>query len=66
MDKSKNKINRREFLRRLGLGTGSAVALMALKPFNALAKDKKINPEDIRMTYRVQVLVSRCPYLVSV
>ncbi len=54
MDKNKNKINRREFLRRLGLGTGSAVALMALKPFNALAKDKKINPEDIRMTYRVQ------------
>ena len=54
MDKNKNKINRREFLRRLGLGTGSAVALMALKPFNALAKDEKINPEDIRMTYRVQ------------
>lgn len=54
MDKNKNQINRREFLRRLGLGTGSAVALMALKPFNVLAKDEKINVEDIRMTYRVQ------------
>ena len=54
MDKNKNQINRREFLRRLGLGTGSAVALMALKPFNVIAKDEKINVEDIRMTYRVQ------------
>ena len=54
MDKNKNHINRREFLRRLGLGTGSAVALMALKPFNALAKDEKINVEDVRMTYRIQ------------
>ena len=54
MDKNKNRINRREFLRRLGLGTGSAVALMALKPFNVLAKDEKFNVEDIRMTYRIQ------------
>ena len=54
MDKNKNQINRREFLRRLGLGAGSAVALMTLKPFDAFAKDEKIKIEDIRMTYRVQ------------
>ena len=42
MEKKENKgMGRREFLRRLGLGTGSAVAMMALEPFGALAKKKK-------------------------
>ena len=46
-------MNRREFLRRLGIGTGSAMALMAMEPLNALAqKDKKA--VENRMTYRVQ------------
>ena len=54
-------MGRREFLRRLGLGTGSAVAMMALEPFGALAKNSKTlempsdkNDGPIRMTYRVQ------------
>ena len=53
MEKDNRNMNRREFLRRLGIGTGSAVALMAMEPLNVLAqKDKKA--ADIRMTYRVQ------------
>ena len=62
MEKKENKgMGRREFLRRLGLGTGSAVAMMALEPFGALAKNSKTlempsdkNDGPIRMTYRVQ------------
>ena len=47
-------MSRREFLRRLGIGAGSAMALMALKPLNVFAEDEKISVKDIRMTYRVQ------------
>ncbi len=48
-------LSRREFLRRLGIGAGSAVAMMALEPLNVLAQDKKEGkPVDNRMTYRVQ------------
>jgi len=46
-------MSRREFLRRLGLGTGSAMVLMAMEPLNALARQNKENIEN-RMTYRVQ------------
>lgn len=46
-------MSRREFLRRMGIGTGSALALMALDPLTALAKDKQ-QAADCRMTYRVQ------------
>ena len=49
-------MSRREFLRRMGIGAGSAVALMALEPFGVLAarkKNKKVK-NDVRMTYRVQ------------
>ncbi len=46
-------MSRREFLRRLGLGTGSAMALMAMEPLNALARQNKESIEN-RMTYRVQ------------
>ena len=52
MDKC-NDMNRREFLRRLGLGAGSAMALMALEPLQALADNKKETAPN-RMTYRVQ------------
>ena len=51
---------RREFLRRLGIGTGSAMALAALKPFNTLARPLGLVPSppesegDNQMTYRVQ------------
>ncbi len=54
MDQNKNRINRREFLRRIGIGTGSAFAFMALKPLNMIANDDRIKLEDIRMTYRIQ------------
>ena len=54
-------INRREFLRRLGITAGSAAALAALEPFSTLAGTTsshqisgKVPDHTIRMTYRVQ------------
>ena len=35
MDKKKHNINRREFLKRLGIGAGSAFALMTLETMKA-------------------------------
>ena len=52
-EKNRPNISRREFLRRLGIGTGSAVALMAMEPLRAFAQDNK-ETSDVRMTYRVQ------------
>ena len=50
-----NDMSRREFLRRLGLGAGSAMALMALEPFSMMAKEpEKPATAANRMTYRVQ------------
>ena len=41
MDRKKNTdLSRRDFLRRLGLGAGSAMAMMALEPLNILAQKK--------------------------
>ena len=57
MEKDRSNISRREFLRKLGIGTGSAMALMAMEPLSALAKesgDRKQESGDVRMTYRVQ------------
>ncbi len=62
MEEKKNtNLSRREFLRRLGIGTGSAMAMMALEPLNIMARPThKAQPESIhddepiRMTYRVQ------------
>ena len=54
MKENQHDMNRREFLWRLGLGMGSAVALMAMEPLNVLAKDEKGKGADNRMTYRVQ------------
>ncbi len=55
MDQEKNRheMDRREFLRRLGLGAGSAMALMALEPLQGLARPTDDKDEN-RMTYRVQ------------
>ncbi len=61
MEKKKNTdLGRRAFLRRLGIGAGSAVAMMALEPFGALARPSGLlkavsdkNDEPVRMTYRV-------------
>ena len=48
-------MNRREFLRRLGIGTGSAMALMAVNPLRGLAQDETTAGAAVnRMTYRVQ------------
>ena len=53
--KEQMDMNRRQFLKRLGLGAGSAMALMAMEPLQALGKEKKSSKAaDIRMTYRVQ------------
>ena len=49
-----NDMSRREFLRRLGLGAGSAMALMVMDPLNVLAQDDKQTTGDNRMTYRIQ------------
>ncbi len=62
MEKKKNtNIGRREFLRQLGIGAGSALAMMAFKPFGAFARNEKQpyvlpndNGEPVRMTYRLQ------------
>ena len=51
-------MSRREFIRRFGIGAGSAMALMALEPLGVFAKDKKKKKkkgeQENRMTYRVQ------------
>ena len=49
-----NSMSRREFLRRIGIGAGSAMALMAIDPINVLAQEKKGKTANNRMTYRVQ------------
>ena len=56
MKKDSKEMNRREFLRRLGFGTASAMAMMAMEPLEVFSHDKeKPSPSvDNRMTYRVQ------------
>ena len=51
---NENGMTRRDFLRRLGLGAGLAVALSVLEPFRMLANDDKKEVVPNRMTYRVQ------------
>ena len=49
------EIDRREFLKKLGLGMGSAAAMMTVGPLQAMAKDSEHLPSgDNRMSYRVQ------------
>ena len=50
-------INRRQFLRQLGLGSASAFSLMAMGPLKAFASERVPLPApegDIKMTYRKQ------------
>ena len=56
MKERKPDMNRREFLQRLGLGAGSALAMMAMEPLSALgARTPRANDDvDNKMTYRVQ------------
>lgn len=55
---TRHDINRREFLKKLGLGSASAFSLMAMNPFEALASSNKAPlaaiPEGVKMTYRKQ------------
>lgn len=51
---NENGMTRRDFLCRLGLSAGSAVALSVLEPFRMLANDDKKEVVPNRMTYRVQ------------
>lgn len=52
--KKKTDLSRRDFLRRLGIGAGSAMAMMALEPLSVLAQKKTDKVAANRMTYRVQ------------
>ena len=51
---SKRNMSRRDFLRRVGMGAGSAMAMSVLGPLRALAQDDKPVAAPNRMTYRVQ------------
>ena len=55
MKKNGQQMDRRHFLRQLGIGAGSAVAMMALDPWKALATPKSYAlPSEQEMTYRTQ------------
>ena len=53
-DKEGTDLGRRDFLRRLGVGAGSAMAMMALEPLSVFAQEKDSTPVNNRMTYRIQ------------
>ena len=53
--KNPEKLSRRDFLCRLGMGAGTAMAMSVMGPLRALAQEeKKIDVSANRMTYRVQ------------
>ena len=58
MKKKCEDMNRRQFLQRLGMGAGSALAMVAMEPLNVLAGTKpdllKYDADENKMTYRVQ------------
>ena len=57
IQKNNKGMSRREFLQKLGIGTGSAMAMMTLEPFGAIAKkleDTVFEDGAIGMTYRTQ------------
>ena len=53
-NENERRLSRRDFLRRMGVGAGSAVAMSVLGPLRALAQDEKAATPQNRMTYRVQ------------
>ena len=60
MKKERKDMNRRQFLQRLGMSAGSALAMMAMEPLNVLAGNSakpgqlRYNADENKMTYRVQ------------
>ena len=60
MKKEHEDMNRRQFLQKLGWGTGSALAMMAMEPLNVLAGNSakpgqlRYDADENKMTYRVQ------------
>ena len=60
MSDNNKKLNRRQFLKMTGIGSASAVAMLAMKPFDALAKTfapqsapRMLQEGQNMMTYRV-------------
>ena len=53
-ENSQNNVSRRDFLRRLGMGAGSAVAMSMMGPLRLFAQEEKKEVVQNRMTYRVQ------------
>ena len=57
MNKGENNqkhVSRREFLRRLGMGAGAAMAMSVMEPLRVFGQEKQEGVGDNRMTYRVQ------------
>ncbi len=58
MDNQKKQFSRREFLRRMGITSASAAALITLNPFSFILNDKKTVKSPMQaengMTYRIQ------------
>ena len=50
----KRNMSRRDFLRRIGMGAGVAMASSVMGPLRAFAQDEKKGTSVNRMTYRVQ------------
>jgi hypothetical protein len=53
-EKRDENISRRQFLQRLGMGAGAAVAMSMMGPVYSLARNERHTAEPNRMTYRVQ------------
>ena len=54
IDNNNKNLTRRDFLRRLGMGAGAAMAMSVMEPLRVLAQDKKQCITPNRMTYRAQ------------
>ena len=53
-ENNQKNVSRRDFLRRLGMGAGSAVAMSMMGPLRLFAQEEKKEVVQNRMTYRVQ------------
>ena len=53
-ESNQKHVSRREFLRRLGMGAGAAMAMSVMEPLRVFGQEKQEGVGDNRMTYRVQ------------